>query len=166
MPATYDSLATTTLGANANNITFSSIPSGYTDLRLVVRLIAASNGDNTFLRFNGDTATNYSVTPVVGTGAGAQSNRTTNANAILVEESGTTSGVPYLIIADIFSYSNTSMNKTALSTTSYDKNGSGQVRAQASLWRSTAAINSVSVNNFFNNFAAGSTATLYGILRA
>ena len=41
MPATYEPIATTTLGSAATNITFSSIPATYTDLRLV--LVARSD---------------------------------------------------------------------------------------------------------------------------
>jgi hypothetical protein len=48
-----------------------------------------------------------------------------------------------------------------------DKNGSGAVWQIVGLWRSTSAITSI---NFFsstgNNFAIGTTATLYGIKNA
>jgi hypothetical protein len=36
MPATYEPIATTTLGGAAATITFSSISSAYTDLRIVL----------------------------------------------------------------------------------------------------------------------------------
>jgi hypothetical protein len=41
MPATYEPIATTTLGTAAAFITFSSIPATYTDLRLVIVCLLA-----------------------------------------------------------------------------------------------------------------------------
>ena len=64
---------------------------------------------------------------------------------------------------DVFSYAG-STNKTTLVTQSDDENGSGVVLRMAHLWRSTSAINEISLLVFSSTIAAGSTATLYGIL--
>ena len=52
MPATYEPIATTTLGSAAASITFSSIAGTYTDLRLVM-VGTTSASDWAFVRFNG-----------------------------------------------------------------------------------------------------------------
>lgn len=162
MPATYDSIATTTLGSPANSITFSSISASYTDLRLV--LYGIGTGSSTFnLRLNGDAGSNYSRTFLSGNGSnvlGFQENNTSGGTEI-----ASLSGAG-LTTVDIFSYTN-SVNKTMLTVEAQDRNGSGYSRVAVNLWRNTAAINTILIyGTFSSNFSAGTTATLYGILRA
>ena len=157
--ATYEPIATTTLGTSASSITFSSISSAYTDLRLVVFI---KTSGNTNLQFNSDTGTNYSVTALLGDGSTASSANTTSKTSIWGQQSSLYSSGS-LWTVDIFNYAG-STYKTCLMTTSADKNGSGSVERTVGLWRSTSAINSI----FFNGgtYDAGTTATLYGILKA
>jgi hypothetical protein len=165
MPTTYEKIATTTLGSPNTTITFSSIPSTYTDLRLTLVASITTGSDVVNMRFNGDTATNYSNTTLYGTGSAAGSFRKNNDNKIGFNDG--TAGISTVIdfyTADIFSYAG-STNKTCLKTTSDDKNGSGGVEVSVSLYRSASAINSVSVFSG-TTFATGTTATLYGILKA
>ena len=70
---TYTPIATQTLGSSAASVTFSSIPGTYTDLMLISFAQGqASGGDNRLvLQFNGDTATNYSSTYLIGNGTTA-----------------------------------------------------------------------------------------------
>jgi hypothetical protein len=78
MPATYEPIATTTLGSAASSITFSSIPATYTDLRLSVTTAdAGATATYLALQFNSDTGANYSRTRITGNGSTATSNRTT-----------------------------------------------------------------------------------------
>lgn len=163
MPATYDPIATTTLGS-AGNITFSSIPSGYTDLRLVI--VGVANALNTLrLRFNGDTGTNYGTTYLQGSGSTASSSTQSSLPHIQLGSSRAT-GSRSLVTIDIFSYSG-STRKSCLWTQSNDDNGSGSVYAGVGLWTSTSAINQVGVSaSSVSAFDSGATATLYGILRA
>jgi hypothetical protein len=165
MPATYEPIATTTLGTAANNVTFSSIPATYTDLRMVIVTGCDSGATASNFTFNGDTGSNYSNTNLTGDGTTAASGQATgafNINALGVLDSST--GKRGMTTIDVFSYAG-STNKTALITTSRDANGSGTVGRVVGLWRNTAAITSI---RFFvsNNLCAGSTATLYGILKA
>ena len=169
MPATYEPIATTTLGSAALTITFSSISSAYTDLRLQIVWTKESTGLNQpiGLQFNSDTGTNYSTTFLYGTGAAAASNRATTQARVFnfsnADDSSTT--VPKLASIDVFSYAG-STNKTALCAVSGDKNGSGAVERQVGLWRSTSAITSITITTPSGNLAVGTTATLYGILKA
>jgi hypothetical protein len=68
---TYVAIAKTVLSSNQAEITFSSIPSTYTDLVVLVSARSASGGstsDNVALRLNGSTTT-YSYTFLSGNGS-------------------------------------------------------------------------------------------------
>ena len=164
MPATYEPIATTTLGSAASSITFSSIPGTYTDLRVV--LVATTTvADAIFLRYNGDSGTNYSRTVLQGDGSTASSSRQTSENLIYLTRTNLDTTLPQLFEIDVFSYAG-STNKTCLVASSQDKNGSGVVVREVGLWRNTAAITEVSLSSFSSTFKIGTTATLYGILKA
>lgn len=170
MPAgpTYEPIATTTLSSAQSTITFSSIPNTYTDLRLVVVAKGSSTGDDILLRFNSDTATNYSYTLIYGNGTTASSNRATSVTSLNWTNFGqgiASTYSPHLYTADVFSYAGSTF-KTVLMTGSEDENGSGYSGSRVGLWRSTTAISSVSVLAATFQLAAGTTATLYGIKAA
>lgn len=162
MPVTYQRIASTTLSSNQQEITFNSITSAYTDLRIVLVATSSTSVDFFRYRFNADTGTNYSSTDLIGNGSSALSQRNTSSSAILVQNFYNTP--PTLFEIDVFSYAG-STNKTTLNSTSADLNGSGAVAKTVGLWRNTSAITSVTLRAN-TNFASGTTATLYGILRA
>lgn len=160
--STEVAIATTTLGSAQTSITFSSIPSTYTDLRLVMVGTGTVGGGLVALQFNGDTTTTYSYTTMLGNGTAASSSRLTTVDNINVAPNWSISStVPALVEVDIFSYAG-STNKTLLSKNSSDANGSGYTQQVVGLWRSTATINSIRL--FGDTFGIGTTATLYGIL--
>ena len=169
MPATYEAIATTTLGSAANSISFTSIAASWTDLRLVfVSNGQSSTGVGVLIRLNSDATSSYSGTMIGGNGSAAQSfnySGDTSFYPLLVVNGSTT--VPYMITTDIFSYTG-STNKTVLTTSSQDFNGSGDVERQVGLWRNTSAITSLSIslNGGVQTFNTGTTATLYGIKNA
>jgi hypothetical protein len=163
MAITYEKIQSTTLGTATATITFSTIPATYTDLRVVL-VWTASSTNTPRMRFNGDTGTNYSTTMLFGDGSSAQSARWTSQATIQLCDSGTTS-TPFMATADVFSYAG-STNKTVLHTGAQDNNGSGQVTSGVSLWRDTSAINTVALFPASGTFSTGTTATLYGILKA
>lgn len=161
MPAgsTYSTIATTTLGSATSSYTFSSIPSTYTDLVLVVNgtWSGSSNFEAITLVFNSDTGANYSRTVLQGNGSTASSSRESTGNwGIIASDQSNT-------IFHIMNYSNTTTYKTVLSR----GNSAGYiVRAIVGLWRSTSAITSVEVKTASNNFNSGTSLTLYGIAAA
>ena len=77
MPATYDKIATYTLPSATSSYTFTSIPSTYTDLVLVVsaRMTGGGGASAIQLQFNGDTGSNYSITTLNGDGSSATSSK-------------------------------------------------------------------------------------------
>jgi hypothetical protein len=164
MAITYEPIATTTLGSSASSITFSSIPSTYTDLRLVFVGTSAANVPGE-IRFNGDTGSNYSRTYMSGNGSSASTSTDINQTNISIGASAITS-VPMMNTIDVFSYAGSTF-KTCLIISSDDRNGSGTADQQVALWRSTSAINQIRLTvDLTANFTAGTTATLYGILKA
>jgi hypothetical protein len=157
------------LGSAATSITFSSIVSSYTDLKLVIVFKGAAGGPQGNLTFNGDTSTNYSFTRLNGNGTTANSGRQANINTIYYgdyQAVGTSTTIPEMSVIDIFSYAG-STYKSILENSAANYNGSGGVCYQVGMWRSTAAITSINlVLQGGTQFAAGTTATLYGIKAA
>jgi hypothetical protein len=168
MPATYEPIATTTLGSAAASITFSSIPATYTDLRLILANTMVNAGTQPIIRFNGDTGTNYSQTFLRGNGSTAFSGRSSGIASIAINDANPAAGagVPQMSCTDVFSYAG-STYKTCLVQSSNDKNGSGTTQSLVGLWRDTSAINQITISEASsNNFDTGTTATLYGIKNA
>jgi hypothetical protein len=173
MPAgsTYTPIATTTLGSTQGTVTFSSIPSTYTDLVIIINAgFSNAASDNQFeVRFNGDSGTNYSVTSLLGNGSAASSNRQSNNTYAEMFQRISRVSLTSNIILNIQNYSNTTTFKTMLARVNAPDSASNPGTAvNVNLWRSTAAINSVAMSNYAggNTFLAGSTFTLYGIAAA
>jgi len=165
MATTYEKIATTTLGSSAADITFSSIASSWTDLRVVFVGTLVSNNYNLYWNLNGDTSSLYSRTNISGNGSAAASNRATNeAYWLNTSPGGISSTIPSMTTLDLFSYAGGTF-KTGLIEFTADYNGSGVTARYVGLYRSTSAITSIKISSDVN-LAAGTTATLYGILKA
>jgi len=164
MPAgnTYEAIATQTLGSAAASVTFSSIPGTYTDLVLVFSG-SATAASYISMQYNSDTGSNYSVTLLRGNGTAASSSRYSSITEIYASISATNTTDINNVIFQIQNYSNTTTYKTNLSRAN---NAGVSTEAGVGLWRSTAAINAVKVLSPTNNFATGSTFSLYGIASA
>ena len=164
--STYTPIATTTISGNSTaSYTFSSIPSTYTDLVLVTNWTQYSGTLREFaMQFNGDTATNYSITELYGNGTSAVSYRRSNYAFLDIALQTPSVGTLNTNIVNIMNYANTTTYKTVLS-----RHSSASVEAEAlvGLWRSTSAINAIKlVFEGAVNFGDGSTFTLYGIASA
>ena len=164
MATTYEKIATTTLSSGTTNIEFGSITSSYTDLKLIFVAKAASAGSNAWITFNNDTSSLYSATDLRGDGTTAASSAVTNQANITITRGGIDTTLPVFVEIDIFSYAGNT-NKTFLISMSNDQNGSGITSRKVGLYRSTTAISTIDLTMGVN-FSAGSTATLYGILKA
>jgi len=165
--STYTPIATTTLTATAGIITFSSIPSIYTDLILIVQGKFDVAGDLRY-RLNNDTSTNYSFTILYGTGSSNGSARSSSVSSGIGDSYGnidTTLGNSVQIL-QFLNYSNTTTYKTSLVRSN---NASGGVDALVNLWRSTSAINQIDLaknSSMSGTWQIGSIVTLYGIAAA
>lgn len=169
MAATYTPIASITLGANATGVTFSSIPSTYTDLVLVAqtRSSVASTNDILNIQVNNDTSSIYSYTRILGDGSSASSARESNLTywrvTYNIPGATATANVFGLDTIQFMNYSNTTTNKTA-----FWRSSPAQilVALSANLWRNTAAINSITIFANGGSLVSGSTFDLYGILGA
>lgn len=163
MAITYTPIATSTATGSTSSLTFSSIPSTYTDLVLIIAGSDTSIGSNTLAQFNSDTGTNYSQTRLYGDGTSAASDRVSNDVKIIVGRLAASGGVANGI-AHIMNYSNTTTYKTSISRSN---NAASISAAVVGLWRSVSAITSIYLyTSNGSNFTSGSTFTLYGIKSA
>lgn len=161
---TYVALATQTLGSAAASVTFSSIPSTYTDLVLVVDMSSTTNAANyLYMQYNGDTGSNYSTTILSGDGATAVSVRFANRTNFNIDYSATPKTERGNRIINIMNYANTTTYKTGLVRSNRAGGGADGI---IGLWRSTAAINSITITCDSDTFATGSTFSLYGVASA
>lgn len=167
MPSTYTPIAThTTTTSTTTSYTFSSIPSTYTDLVLVCNLKATPTDSSLVARFNGDGGSNYSVTQLYGTGSQALSQRLSNQTEVYLNFAGFPSATSTYAptVVNLMNYSNTTTNKSFICRGGFASSG-GEVDMSVGLWRSTAAINSITLyaGAFFDT---GCIFTLYGVKNA
>lgn len=165
MAATYDQIASYTVSTAVDTVTFSALPQTFTDLIVISNF--SLSGESLYVRFNSDTGSNYSATRIIGNGSSASSSRGSNQTAIVAwgavstnQASGRTTSV-----GQVLSYANTNVYKTALSEFSH---AGQEVNRTVGLWRSTAAITSLSLTstNASWKFSAGDTFSLFGVKAA
>ena len=162
MPNTYVALKTETIAVATSSVTFSSIPSGYTDL-VIVFSGTVSAGAGGRIQFNGDTTSNYSNTHLSGNGTSATSSRDASTSGRFTYEGsiGNTDATRNVSIIQIQNYSNATTFKTWLSRANRPSAG---LDAIVGLWRKTPeAITSITLSVISDTYAIGSTFSLYGI---
>ena len=166
---TYVAIATQTLGSAVATVTFSSIPGTYTDLVLVMQPAGSSTSQNIGLRFNSDSAGNYSETNIKGNGTTASSSRASSISYINVTDLiGTASTLGEQIgICNIMNYANTTTYKTVITRSGKNVSANPGTESIVAVWRNTAAITTIDVvQSGVVTFSTGSTFTLYGIAAA
>lgn len=165
MAVTYEPIATTTLTSAVTTITFSSIPSTYTDLRLVWTGISTTDGQNLGLKFN-STSSGYSVIELTGNGTSALSSRLTGATQFYLNSAGAISSTwPALYDINIFSYAGSKYKTSLVSFLSNKNSVAGNSSKSVSLWQNTNAITTIDII-CTSTMKVGTTATLYGIKAA
>lgn len=172
--SSYESISTVTVGAGgASSVSFTSIPATYSHLQIrgILQTNRGTYGvDNLNLRFNSDTASNYSYHQLTGDGATttAYSGATQTANNITAI--GTITGASFGgIILDVLDYTNVSKYKTNRTLAGADLNGlvsgyGGVMALNSGLWMSTSAISSLTITPQVGTlFTQYSSFALYGI---
>jgi hypothetical protein len=157
-----------TLSASASSVSFTNIPNTYKHLQ--IRVLGRNTSTNSYalmMRFNSDTASNYSSHRLDGNGTSASAVADSSVSAMysnlmlpLSSAGANTFGAG---IFDILDYADTNKYKTIRTLFGFDNNGSGQVGLGSGSWRSTSAVTSVQLVPQNDSLAANSTFALYGI---
>ncbi len=172
MANTYTLIASSTVGSGGvADITFSSIPSTYTDLKVVVsaRTTQAGNYQNVRLSFNGSSST-YSERALRSYGGSTVDSVTGSSSSyisnIYQNSSGSTANTFSNYEFYVPNYTSTSNAKSVSIDTVAENNASdGFVGITAGLWNpaSQAAITSITLTQAAGTIVEYSTAYLYGI---
>ena len=175
MAATYELIASNTLGSSASSVTFNSIPDTYTDLILKMSLRSDINSTRNYVtfRFNSDSGTIYSTRILYSNGAtvsnDAVSNRADLFSEFLADGATATSNTFSNVEMYIPSYT-VSNDKPICIDGATENNDSvnAMLTAVAGLFRSATAISSITIysgatSSPTDNFVSGSSFFLYGI---
>ena len=168
---TYEPIATALASVDTSTISFNSIPQTYNHLIIAFYARSTRTGnvfDRLFLRFNGDTGTNYSTVAAQYLSASGlvSPNSESTANPIYLAEGIPTADTPagqyaYIRI-DIPSYRNSTW-KTATAILFGEQTNLAALSVGAELWKSTSSISSMALE-CTNQWVAGSQFTLYGVV--
>ena len=170
MPDTYTLIASSTVGSGgASSIDFTSIPSTYTDLQLVLSLRSAGTGTPyARLRFNGS-STGYSNKRLNGDGSTAGSGSPTDAYIVLgvANTSSQTSNTFSSHSVYIPNYAGSNNKSTSSDNASENNATTAYIYLMAGLWSNSAAITSIAITEEnAANWGQYSTAYLYGVKNA
>ena len=160
--STYTPIYSTTISSAVSSVTLSNIPTTYTDLTISLEVQLASSGEDLYVRFNGDSGSNYSSTWLRGISNVASSLRQSSTGCRLSDGGSSTTGYTTQQTIHIQNYSNATTYKTILSRSN---NASRGLDAFVNLWRSTSPITSLNFYTSAGNISSG-TITVYGIKAA
>ena len=162
------STATVTSGGTAS-ITFSFIPSTYTHLQIRGILQTTATSGSTYMTFNSDSASNYRLHLLYGTGSAVSAYASGAAGTYIaindIPGTSYSSSIFGAFILDVLDYTSTNKNKTTRSLYGFDVNGSGgEVALGSGVWFGTpAAVNTITLTPSSGNFALYSQVSLYGV---
>ena len=167
----YQSISTVTLSSNTSSINFTSIPNTYKHLQIrgIARSTRSNSNNNIYIGLNGDTTTaNYNAHWLGGDGASASGNQLSGVTGMgsiysINVAATSTASVFGGVVIDILDYANTNKYKTMRTLSGYDANGSGNVGLFSGLWLNTAAVTSINLLTFYDQYATYSSFALYGI---
>lgn len=155
--STYTPIANITLASTASSVTFTGIPQNYTDLVLTASGSLTTETAMT-LRFNDDSANNYSISYLYGNGTSAIASSEGPQSVVDVfymDDNQSNTG-----IAHIMNYANSTTKKTVISRAAGTES---LVISYVGLWQGTAAITSITVLLDAGSMNSGMTLNLYGI---
>lgn len=167
----YNKLAETVLGGSAASVVLSSIPQTYTALKIVTQARGdfAAGSIAWGLRFNSDATAIYNFQQDIVNGTSVTASQAQNeTRGYLGEISAASAGANCAAQHEVTiqNYTGTTFFKTATThmTMVTGTGASGiHIRQIGTLWRSTAAITSITLLPDSGNFIAGTKVSLYGM---
>lgn len=146
-----------------SSLSFNNIPQTYTHLQ-IRGTGYFTTANNPFIRFNSDSASNYSWHHAWSSGAGTAYNYASPASFMFVGYADS-ANQPVSFYIDILDYRNTNKFKTVRAQHAGEFNGgSGEVALWSGTWRNkNAAVTSIQFSPGGGNFAVGSQISLYGV---
>lgn len=173
MPSTYTLISSNILSTATASVTFSALPTTYTDLVLRASVRGNGSGYNSpfRLKINADTGNNYSRTRVYGIGSSAVSNRASNEadniDTSFFNQSTSTSDTFSSIEVYVPNYRST-VDKPISGDGALENNSTADwIRsAHSVLYRTSSAITSLEFFTNSGSFVSGSSFYLYGISKS
>jgi hypothetical protein len=170
MPSTYTLISSNVLGSSAASVTFSAIPSTYTDLvlRVSARTNKASTTTDLTVRVNGNTSAIYSRVRLRGSGSAASSNLDTNQTQIQNDQGldGNNAASNTFSSNEIYipNYLSSANKPASIFSIQEDNLSTAYITALACLIRDTNPITSILLYAESGvDFVSGSSFYLYGI---
>lgn len=168
MALTYEPIYTTVTGSDTTTINITGIPQTYSDLILSMTTRAQQNSPVLLQRINNSASYTYSFQRVAGTGGTVSSISALNDPSVELGQMGNTgiANANFGLILEFPEYTNTSTNRVWV----YSSAGIGttvdqmRISQGAAMNTNTSAITQI---NFYNaTFDAGTSITLWGVLKA
>lgn len=173
MANTMTLINSSTVGSGGtNSVTFSSIPSTYTDLVIIISAKVSETGGSQDLaiRFNSDTGSNYTYKELYAyqTTVGQGGSTTTTRHNTITHGGGGTANTFNNVEIYIPNYSSSAYKASSVNATVENNTATSdvewQIRMQAWTWNSTSAISAIQVYDpLGGNLVQYSTVYLYGI---
>lgn len=166
MATTFVKIASTSIGSGgAASMSFTSIPSTYTDLCVKVSLRAAVNQQSWTLTFN-SSGSGYSQKVLYGDGSGVSS-QSLSAQSVIYgyaqDRSTWTANTFNNGEIYILNYAGSNYKSVSIDEVSENNATLANQAFVAGLWSNTAAITSITIGGYSGDLAQYSSATLYGI---
>jgi len=170
MANTMTLIASSTVGSGGtSSIDFTSIPSTYTDLQLMLSARGASTALYANIKLNNSSSAIYSLRTIYGDGSAAASQNDSGATyfeRFLMVSSAYTANTFSNGMLYIPNYAGSNNKSVMFDSVNENNATAAQSFMVAGLWASTAAINQITLTPNTGNFAQYSTAYLYGVKNA
>jgi hypothetical protein len=165
MATTFEIIGSVLVGSGgAANIEFTSIPSTYTDIKLLCSLRGTTGNVDTALILNNNTSS-YTWLSAYGYGSGVSSvsGSTTASSSVLVNASTYTANT--FGNAEIYfpNYAGSNYKSSSMDTVIETNATVAYMAIKTNLWSNSAAITRIKLQPDSGNFVEYSTAYLYGI---
>ena len=167
MPSTYTLISSNVLASSAASVTFSAIPSTYTDLvlRWSPRVSSANPINGYTLRLNSDSSAIYSSRYVANANGAVDvnyDNASTEIGNVLVNGGTSTANTFSSVEMYIPNYTSTSSKPISyFEAVENNSASSNNLQVKAVLYRNTSAITTINISGA--TFVSGSSFYLYGI---